>query len=258
MQSALRYFQNPLPHRAPPLWLTSLEATRAIAEFLALKANRESLLRDTPAADGHPVLIFPGLMTGDNSTGTLRALLNEAGYAAHGWGMGINRGPLSAQDLEADITALVDELYEQHGGRSISIIGWSLGGLYARLAAHKAPDKVRQVITLGSPVGGSPRYTNAWRLYELLSSKKVDDQENDEYLKLAQQPLPVPCTSVYSKSDSIVAWQIAKAGPGKQQENVRMLSSHVGMANNPAVVELLLNRLAQPENDWKPFRRSRG
>lgn len=257
MQSAFSYFQNPLPHRAPPLWLTGFEPSRAVAEFLALKANRDSLLRDAKA-DGHPVLIFPGLMTGDISTKTLRSLLTEAGYAAHGWGMGINRGPLSAQDLEADITALIDNMFDQHGGRRISIIGWSLGGLYARLAAHKAPDKVRQVITLGSPVSGSPRYTNAWRLYELLSSKKVDDQENAEYLKLAQQPLPVPCTSVYSKTDSIVAWQIAKAEPGKQQENVRMLSSHVGMANNPAVVELLLNRLAQPENDWQPFRRSRG
>ena len=174
----------------------------AVPEFGAFWLLRP-WLSATPRGDGHPVLVLPGLLADDSSTRPLRSFLNSHGYRAHGWKQGRNLGLRGS--LERDMLARIDELFERYDRRKISLVGWSLGGLYARQLAKLAPDKVRCMISLGSPFAGSPKSTNAWRAYEKVSGSKVDDQEltNDT---LADAP-PVPTTSIFSRSDGICAWQ---------------------------------------------------
>ncbi len=252
MVKSINYFRNPEPTRPPPLWLTSLELGRCATEALSLSLYRTRLL-DGAQGDGHPVLVFPGLFASDRSTWPLRKLLNDAGYRSYGWGHGTNLGPNRAEDLEGEIAALVDSVYSANENRPISLVGWSLGGLYARLAAHMMPDKVNQVITLGSPVNGSPQFTNAWRLYELVSDMDIDASDNEQKLALIAKPLPVPSTSIYSKSDSIVAWQLSCAASGRHQQNIQVPASHIGMAFSPLVVQVILNRLQTPVSAWRAF-----
>ena len=136
---------------------------RALSELSAFWLIRP-WLSVSARGDGHPVLVLPGLLADDASTRALRGFLNSHGYKAHGWKQGRNCGLRGT--LEGDMLARIDELFERHGGRKISLVGWSLGGLYARQLAKLAPDKVRCVISLGSPFAGSPKSTNAWRVYE--------------------------------------------------------------------------------------------
>ena len=158
--------------------------------FGAFWLMRPWLSSVTPPGDGHPVLVLPGLLADDASTATLRGFLSSHGYAAHGWNQGRNFG-LRA-NLERDMLARIDELFERCGRRRISLVGWSLGGLYARHLAKIVPDKVRCIISLGSPFAGSPKSTNAWRTYEIVSGSKVEDQ--DPLDTLVEAP-PVPTTS---------------------------------------------------------------
>lgn len=252
MVKSFKYFRNSKPSTPPPLWLASLELGRCATEALSMGVYRSKLL-EAVQGDGHPVIVFPGLFASDRSTGPLRRLLNDAGYTSYGWGHGTNLGPSRKEDLEADIAELVDTVYCENGKQPVSLIGWSLGGLYARLAAHLMPEKVNQVMTLGSPVNGSPQFTNAWRLYELVSDMDVDASENEEKLALIAKPLPVPSTSIYSKSDSIVAWQISRAASGPNQQNIHVPASHIGMAFSPLVVQVILDRLQTPVDAWRAF-----
>ena len=158
----------------PPSTTLMLLEGRAMPEFGAFWLLRPWLLV-TPRGDGHPVLVLPGLLADDSSTRPLRSFLNSHGYRAHGWKQGRNCGLRGS--LERDMVARIDELFERHDRRKISLVGWSLGGLYARQLAKLAPDKVRCMISLGSPFAGSPKSTNAWRAYEMVSGSKVDDQE---------------------------------------------------------------------------------
>ena len=146
-----------------------------------------------------------------------------------------------------------DELYARYGHRKISLVGWSLGGLYARQLAKVAPDKVRCMISLGSPFAGSPKSTNAWRAYEMVSGSKVEDQ--DLLDALIEAP-PVPTTSIFSRTDGICAWQSCLNADGPTSENIEVVGSHCGLGHHPAAVYAIADRLAQPEGDWKKFNRS--
>src|SRR5690349_21156387 len=150
-------------HPRPPSRLLQLLELRAFGEFTTA-LSMMPLLRTAPRGDGHPVLVLPGLIAGDGSTRFLRGYLAERGYDVHGWGLGRNMG--LKPGLEERMKACVRELHEKTG-RTVSVIGWSLGGVYAREIASELPDAVRSVITLGSPLHGNPRATNAWRVYEL-------------------------------------------------------------------------------------------
>ena len=147
------------------------------------------------------------------------------------------------------LKALLGTIHERHG-RRVSVIGQSLGGVFARQLAKAASDQVRQVITLGSPFTGHPRGTNAWRLYELVSGQKVHDPVMIEQLR---QPPPVPTTSIYSRSDGIVSWRCSVNEPGPQIENIEVHASHVGMGLNPLALYAVADRLAQPPGQWRPF-----
>ena len=144
------------------------------------------------------------------------------------------------------------ELYARHG-RKVSVVGWSLGGIFARELARRAPDQVRAVITLGSPFAGAPKASNAWRLYERASERKVEDWPGREQMKL---PPPVPSTAIYSRTDGIVAWQGCLEREGPTSENIEIEGSHCGLGHHPAALWAIADRLAQPEDGWRPFDRS--
>jgi pimeloyl-ACP methyl ester carboxylesterase len=231
--------------RAPNAWLLALEA-RAPWEYMALLASLP-WLRKLPHGDGHPVLVFPGLGAGDISTAPLRSLLDSIGFATEPWRQGFNFGP-RAGVLEQCKTDL-QNLYRRHH-RKVSLVGWSLGGIYARELAKECPDIVRCVVTLGTPFTGHPRATNAWRFFELVSGHSVSDPE---LMAQIRQAPPVPTTSIYSKSDGVVAWKCSINEPGPKTENVEVQASHIGLGLNPIALYALADRLAQPEGDWKHF-----
>jgi pimeloyl-ACP methyl ester carboxylesterase len=232
----------------PPSRLLLAFEERAIWELQAFLAAYP-LLQRAPRGDGHPVLALPGLSASDVSTRPLRTYLRAQGYAAHGWKQGSNRGPRTG--VEAGIDARLAEL-ALHYNRKVSLIGWSLGGVFAREAARRSPDLVRQVITLGSPFAGEPKASNAWRLYEVLSGRRVDDWPEREAMKL---PPPMPSTAIYTRSDGIVAWQGCREQESATTENIEVEGSHSGLGYNPAVLYAIADRLALPEGEWRPFDR---
>lgn len=243
---------SPLPmtrteaaERAPSAFLLMLEGRALFEGGAALAAL--PWLRRAPAGDGHPVLVLPGLGANDVSTIPLRNYLRERGYAPHPWNYGFNFGP--RHGVLRGCVEHARELHERYG-RKLSLIGWSLGGIYAREIAKFAPEITRCVITLGTPFTGHPRATNAWRFYELVSGQKTDDQVLRAQIG---EPPPVPTTSIYSRTDGVVAWQCSLNVPGPIAENIEIQASHLGMGMNPAALYAIADRLAQPEGQWRPF-----
>jgi pimeloyl-ACP methyl ester carboxylesterase len=236
---------------APPMWLTLLEAPRALTEATALIPTR-SFLKKLGAGDGHPVMTLPGFLATDRSTRVLRQFFHDWGYASHAWEQGRNLGLSRGQDLEQVLDARLDRLYSQ-SGMKVSLVGWSLGGLFAREMARRNPDKVRLVITLGSP-HGNPRATNVWRLYEFLSGTSIDEEGIQQRVRALRDPLDnVPVTAIYSHTDAIVSSHIARLPEGRLVENIGINTSHLGMGFNPAVLYAIADRLRQPEGFWTPF-----
>ena len=148
----------------------------------------------------------------------------------------------------------VRELSDAHG-RKISLVGWSLGGVYARQLAKMMPDRVRMVITLGSPFAGDPRATNAWRVYEMVSGHRASEEDLRFGGSLSETP-PVPTTAIFSRTDGICAWQGCMEKASAASESIEVESSHCGMGHHPAVVYAVADRLSQPEGEWRPFDRS--
>lgn len=235
----------------PPSKLLLLAEGRFVWEAWASVAMWPAL-QLAPRGDGHSVLVLPGLATSDVSTAMLRRYLASRGYDAHGWGQGRNLGPRAG--VEQGMIDLLQQL-RQHSGRKVSVVGWSLGGLYARMLATRFPDAVRSVITLGSPIAGGGRATNASRLYERVSGEAADDAQRWQYV--LPRP-PMPTTSIYSRSDGVVAWPSSLEQTGRQAENIEILgASHLGLGAHPAVLYAIADRLAQPEGQWRPFEHRR-
>jgi pimeloyl-ACP methyl ester carboxylesterase len=231
--------------RAPGFLKLALEG-RAPWEFAALLAAAP-WLRQLPQGDGHPVIVFPGLGVSDFSTVPMRNFLRDRGYLPHPWRQGFNFGPREGV-LEACVAQL-KALHAQHR-QPVSLIGWSLGGIYARELAKEHPELVRCVITLGSPFTGHPRATNAWRIFELVSGQSAHDPERMAGIR---RPPPVPTTSVYSRSDGVVAWQCSLNPDLPHTENIELPASHIGMGVNPLAMYLIADRLRQPLGGWRPF-----
>lgn len=231
---------------APGPWRLMLEA-RAPWEFATLLAATPWLAQ-LPRGDGHPVLVLPGLGASDTSTLPMRQFLANRGYTPYDWQQGFNFGPRHGV-LDA-VRARARHIAERHGER-LSLVGWSLGGIYAREVAKEQPDIARCVITLGSPFAGHPRATNAWRFYELVSGQSVHADE--ALLAQIRKPPACPTTSIYSRSDGIVAWQCSLNEPAPHTENIEVQASHVGLGLNPLALFAVADRLAQREGEWQPF-----
>jgi pimeloyl-ACP methyl ester carboxylesterase len=232
--------------RPPSPWLLMLEGGRAPLEYAATVAAMPWLSR-LPRGDGHPVMVFPGLGASDLSTRPLRGFLEQLGYAVHDWGLGRNR---PRPGMLQDCARQVQQVASQHG-RKVSLVGWSLGGVYAReLAKHLEP-QTRCVITLGSPFSGDTRATNAARAYELLGGRTLPpDPARAERLKRAPN---VPTTSIYSKSDGVVAWQCSLNDEAPHTENIEIHASHLGLGVNPLALVAVADRLRQDPARWQRF-----
>ena len=233
--------------KAPGALLMALES-RAPLE-LGVTLATWPLLKTAPPGDGHAVIVFPGLGAGDLTTVPLRNFLTAQGYETHGWDLGLNLGP-RAGVLQKSVDR-VEEIHKQ-SGRKVSLIGWSLGGLYAREFAKALSNKVRCVITLGTPFAGDPKATNAWRLYEFASGHKIDDPELLAQLKI---PPPVPTTSIFSRTDGVVAWPLSLQKESVRTENIEVHASHVGLGFNPLALYAVADRLSQQDGKWQKFHR---
>lgn len=232
----------------PPLHLYATDFMRSGVDYWALTASGP-LLSTVPRGDRHPVLVLPGFMTSDLSTVTLRTMLRSAGYRAHGWRLGRNIGPSAA--IVEGLRNRLDGLTRTYG-QPISVIGWSLGGIFARQLAREAPDQVRQVITLGSPIRLA-RHDQSWAGSLYARFAPVHITELDLPLERDAPPLPVPATSIYSRIDGIVAWQTCLDEPGPQAENIAIWASHFGFGHHPAAIWAIADRLAQRRGEWRPF-----
>jgi len=235
----------------PPSRALMLLEGRAISELGAF-LGALPLLSLAPKGDGHPVLVLPGLVASDASTRPLRSFLENRGYAVSGWRQGRNLG--LRHGVQHAMVDLVRELNDSHG-RKVSLVGWSLGGLYARQLAKMMPERVRSVITLGSPFAAGPKATNAWRVYEMASGRRADEEDGRFGGALASAPL-VPTTAIFSRTDGICAWQGCREEASAMSESIEVESSHCGMGHHPAAVYAVADRLAQPEGEWSPFDRS--
>ena len=232
----------------PPSLFLMLAETRALFEFNS-SVMLSPLLMRAPRGDGHPVLALPGFLASDLSMAPMRRYLKELGYDTYAWKMGRNFGGVSSK--RSALRDLLTGIHEQTG-RKVSLVGWSLGGIYARDLALQLPDMVRPVITLGSPFANDIRATNATRLYEALSGEAVDD--NPEIRQAIAGDLPVPATSVYSRTDGIVNWHTSLLRPSKTAENIEVhFASHIGLGVNPAALWAVADRLAQAEGEFRHF-----
>lgn len=231
------------------------ELPRVLLEMSSL-AYTWPWLGSTPRGDGHSVLVLPGFTGGDESTFVLRRYLGRIGYRALPWGLGRNTGTL---ELQERLVHHFDSLTQQCDGQ-ISLVGQSLGGVYARELARQFPERVRQVVTLGSPsASAGPDTANPLviRLFEYVAGMSRDEV-HDQMRSHAGEPPPVPSTAIYSKSDGVVHWSSCLEYRGPQSENVEVLGSHTGMAMNALVFHVLADRLGQAPGAWRPFERTRG
>ncbi|WP_095012898.1 esterase/lipase family protein [Tsuneonella mangrovi] len=236
--------------RPPSRLLAITEPGRAMGEFAAFLAMRP-LMGALPKGDGHGVLVLPGFLASDTSTGPMRRLLGQLGYVVEGWNLGRN---VRVDDARVEeMMCCVEALYDRTGGK-VSIVGWSLGGVFARELAKKMPDKVRQVITLGSPISDDRNHTNARRLFEYLNGREPEPIRKGDFRQLAEAP-PVPTTSILTRGDGVVHWRGSVQHPGDhaQTENIEVYASHIGLGVNPSVMFALADRLAQADGDWHPF-----
>lgn len=184
-------------------------------------------------ADGEKLMVLPGFLANDRSTLGLQRALAEAGYRVTGWGLGLNTGV--QQDTLDRIVARIERFA---GGGKVVLVGWSLGGIYAREAAKRRPELVSKVVTMGSPFSGDRRNNNVWRLYELVAGHPVDDPpiETDTAVKP-----PVPTLALWSRRDGIVAVSAARGEPGERDAERELHCSHMGFAVSgkayPEIVE---------------------
>jgi pimeloyl-ACP methyl ester carboxylesterase len=238
----------------PSLFWALTELPRAMAEMGSMPWA-SPILMQAPKGDGHPVMLLPGFMASEFSMKPLERYLQKLGYKVFHWELGRNLGPKAIGPNGERLIARLDEIHDQTG-QKVSLVGWSLGGTLARQLSRRRPDLVRQVISLGSPITGSPKSTNAWRAYEFMTGQKVDHPDVHAQLRESHDVPPVPSTAIFSKHDGIVAWQNSREPKAKQTDNIEVKGSHCGLGVNPTVLWAIADRLALPEGQWKPFDRS--
>jgi pimeloyl-ACP methyl ester carboxylesterase len=237
------------PVQRPSLALLGAEPFRAMFELAHHHLVKENAAKP---GDGHPVVIFPGLAADGHSVATLRDHCRSLGYVAFDWGQGFNTGPQGDLDtwlktLKAQVTELL-----QHHAQPASFIGWSLGGLYARELGKLMAPRLRQVITIGTPFNAAADLTHAGWLFRLLSGSSA---ELDPALsRRLGTPPPLRTTSIYSRSDGVVAWQTCRHEKrSKWVHDIEIVGSHLGMGWNSEVLDVVTDRLGQGPGPWKRY-----
>lgn len=207
-------------------------------EFAHLALSTFSLLQQ-PSGSGEPVLVLPGMGTNDTSTLILRSYLNWLGYSSFGWGLGKNTGNLS--QLQPAVGELVSNKYDQDQ-QPIAIIGWSLGGVIAREIARDYPTQISQVITMGCPIGGGPKYT-AFGQFCRGTQSELDSIE-EKIAERERRPIKTPITSIYSKHDGVVGWKASIDTVNQQTDHIEVSSTHLGLGISPSVFKVLAQKLS--------------
>ena len=245
---------DPLPDAAnarPPATRYRLTEWPRTSRELCAALLSGDLVDRWPHGDGHPVLVLPGFLAGESSTRILRRALQRLGYAAYDWDLGRNLGV--RQGMEEAFEQTMRRLVAEHE-RPVSIVGWSAGGIYAREIARRLPDHTRMVITLGAPFRGNPRATHVWWLYSLVNRGEVLEETMREARRTArEEPLTVPTTCIYSRTDGIVAWECCTSLPAPRTENVEVNSPHTGYGHSLETLYVIADRLALPEGTWSPL-----
>lgn len=220
---------------------------RAIAEAVKYLASTErALLKQVQSGDHRPVLVLPGFLCSDTATWALRRFLRRAGYCSHSWRQGINWGP--NPDLREALIKRLEYLC-QCSNQKVTVVGWSLGGVYAREVASLRPDLVREVITMGTPLHGSPKSTSVWRAYAWINRRQLTGTEN---MSLEFHSTSVPCLSLYTKADGIVPWQLSVPSTAPSMSFKEVHGSHIGLVANAEVMAVLIDHLQQQQ--WWPSR----
>jgi len=232
----------------PHFGLLAIEPLRAAFEL----ARAHVADSEQRPSDGHAVVLFPGLGADHTFMTPLAKRCERLGYACHHWGRGRNTGPTGS--LAAWLQELADDVDEMVGrdGETVTLIGWSLGGLYAREVAKAIPGRVRQVITLGTPYADVSGSTNVGWLYELLNGGPT--ALSSSLAMTLKTPPPVPITSIYSRSDGVVAWQACRVATSVRAENIEVESSHLGLVWHPDVLAIVAERLSQAEGKWSAWK----
>jgi len=230
-----------------------MEPMRAVFEYASMHLMNTTSF---PPGDGHPVVIFPGLVSDQNSTAPLKEFCRKLGYTAYDWGKGVNTGPQGDLDAWIDeLAGTVRELTSAHRQR-ISLIGWSLGGLYAREVAKRLQGRVRQVITLGTPFGATAERNDLQWIHGPNGAQQPEITR-DLRARLSRAP-GVPTTSIYSRSDGVVDWRAClHDGTQAQTEDIEVDSSHFGLGWNPEVLAIIADRLGKRRKSPPPAAWSR-
>ena len=233
----------------PPGVLTAAELPRTIGEIVATRVLRRSLNK-LPAGDGHGVLVIPGFLSDDFFSAPLLAHLNRLGYNAIGWSQGTNLGPGKVQ-VES-VAELVSQFADRSGDK-ISIVGHSLGGIYAREIAKLVPDVVRQTITMGSPFAVEQEPSNfAGKWFRRFNPDLEQLKQTYQYAA----PPPQPTSAIYTRLDGVVGWGLSVQQDGHAHcENIEVRGSHCGLIHNASVWYVLADRLSQQCGQWQPFSR---
>ena len=198
-------------------------------------------------------MLLPGLANSDRSNFVLKRYLRSLGYRAEGWGLGRNLG---VRTVGPDAEKLLDRIRNlaDSSGSPVTLVGVSLGGMLARLAAHRLPDQVREVITIASPYAGDPRATNVWRIYELLSGERVSDDEARSRLAEIAAPLPIPATAIWSPNDGLVNGFACHAPSEPGLRTIEIPGSHLGVQIRPRVMRAVADALAVPHEEIQTVR----
>ena len=224
--------------KIPSLYLYLTEGIRSFKEWIQSFRFRRKYQPATKG-DGHPVLVIPGFLGNDINTLPLRNFLKRIGYTTYPWELGVNLA--NFEDIDA-LEKRVNDLYLKHQEK-ISVVGWSLGGIYARELSKRNPAMIRQVITTGSPFRGIHEPNRVDWLLRLLRGD-VEKEVGEDFINSIAEPTSVLTTSIYSKKDGAVPWQTCmEAVEDDLHKNVEVNSSHIGMCHNKEVLVVVADRL---------------
>ncbi|MFN4147829.1 MAG: esterase/lipase family protein [Runella sp.] len=223
-----------------PSWLMFLtEIFRTVVDIfrgLFFKYSR----RFERTVQNSPVLVIPGFLGSDLSTSFLRKHLSDLGYQVYGWGLGRNLADLDNLPILAN---KIEEIYQKHQ-QKVTLIGWSLGGVYARELAKQNPVFVEQIITLGSPFRNLEAPNHARWIFDLLGKSTP----SPEFLSNVCQCAPLPTTAIYTKQDGVVSWAVCMEDEDELHQNYEVWGSHCGLIYNPQVLQILEHQLKAPHN----------
>ena len=224
----------------PARALIELASTRIFHSFKKYEKN----------GDGHPVLVIPGFLGSDYSTSLLREFIDDLGYKSYDWGL--DRNLANFEDLEF-LAMKIDNLFGKHH-KKVTLIGWSLGGVYARQLAKQKKERVRQVITLGAPFNGVNEPNHARWLFENVKEWQGTAGVDEATIADLPIPAPVPTTAIYSKEDGVVPWEVCvEKEEDTTHQNIQVHGSHLGLAANPSVFYIIADRLQYQEENWQHF-----